>query len=118
MSPRNSKCSAPATATGSRWWCRCEASRKRGPAMSAAALRVLVVDDEELARLRLRGLVEECPLPRASVVGEAANVSQALVWLATQQCDVLLLDVQMPGPDGTQLAASCAATSARRRSCS
>ena len=73
--------------------------------MTAGALRVLVVDDEELARLRLRGLVDECPLPRASVVGEAANVSQALVWLATQQCDVLLLDVQMPGRDGTQLAA-------------
>jgi two-component system response regulator AlgR len=73
--------------------------------MNGAGLRVLVVDDEELARLRLRGLVDECPLPKASVVGEAANVSQALVWLATQQCDVLLLDVQMPGRDGTQLAA-------------
>ena len=70
-----------------------------------SALRVLVVDDEELARMRLRGLVDECPLPRANVVGEAANVSQALVWLATQQCDVLLLDIQMPGRDGTQLAA-------------
>lgn len=73
--------------------------------MSAAGLRVLVVDDEDLARLRLRGLVDECPLPKASVVGEAANVSQALVWLATQQCDVLLLDIQMPGRDGTELAA-------------
>ena len=70
-----------------------------------SSLRVLVVDDEELARMRLRGLVDECPLPRANVVGEAANVSQALVWLATQQCDVLLLDIQMPGRDGTQLAA-------------
>ena len=68
-------------------------------------LRVLVVDDEEFARLRLRGLVNECMEPRATVVGEAANASQAHVWLATQQCDVLLLDVQMPGRDGTQLAA-------------
>ena len=68
-------------------------------------LRVLVVDDEELARVRLRGLVNECLTPRASVVGEAANAAQAMVWLATQQCDVLLLDVQMPGRDGTQLAA-------------
>lgn len=72
---------------------------------AAKALRVLVVDDEEFARLRLRGLVNECPEPRASVVGEAANASQAMVWLATQQCDVLLLDVQMPGRDGTQFAA-------------
>jgi two-component system response regulator AlgR len=68
-------------------------------------LRVLLVDDEELARLRLRGLVHECVEPKALVVGEAANAAQALVWLATSTCDLLLLDVQMPGRDGTQLAA-------------
>ena len=68
-------------------------------------LRVLLVDDEELARLRLRGLVHDCIEPAASVVGEAANAAQALAWLATNTCDVLLLDVQMPGRDGTQLAA-------------
>ena len=68
-------------------------------------LRVLLVDDEELARLRLRGLVHDCIEPGASVVGEAANAAQALAWLATNACDVLLLDVQMPGRDGTQLAA-------------
>jgi two-component system response regulator AlgR len=70
-----------------------------------ATLRVLLVDDEELARLRLRGLVHDCTEPGASVVGEAANVVQALAWLAANTCDVLLLDVQMPGRDGTQLAA-------------
>ncbi len=69
------------------------------------ALRVLVVDDEELARLRLRSLVAECTEPRCSVVGEAANSAQALVWMATRECDLVLLDVQMPGRDGTQLAA-------------
>jgi len=66
---------------------------------------VLVVDDEELARLRLKSLVAECGDPAAVVVGEAANAAQALVWLATRNCDLLLLDVQMPGRDGTQLAA-------------
>jgi two-component system response regulator AlgR len=74
-------------------------------ANGAQRLRVLVVEDEELARLRLRSLVDECLQPRAAVVGEAANASQALVWLATQSCDAILLDVQMPGRDGTQLAA-------------
>ena len=68
-------------------------------------MRVLLVDDEELARLRLRGLVNECPEPKAQVVGEAANATQALVWLEEHACDVLLLDVHMPGRDGTQLAA-------------
>ena len=71
----------------------------------SASLRVLIVDDEELARVRLRGLVNECPQPLASVVGEAANAMQALVWLESQHCDVLLLDIHMPGRDGMQLAA-------------
>ena len=35
--------------------------------------RQLLVDDEELARLRLRALIDECTDPRAMVVGEAAN---------------------------------------------
>jgi two-component system, LytTR family, response regulator AlgR len=69
------------------------------------ALRVLLVDDEELARLRLRTLVHECTEPAARVVGEAHNVAQALAWLAAQDCDVVLLDIHMPGRDGTQLAA-------------
>jgi two-component system response regulator AlgR len=68
-------------------------------------LRVLLVDDEPLARLRLRGLVGDCAEPRAEVVGEAGNAQQALDWLATNDCDLLLLDIHMPGPDGRQLAA-------------
>lgn len=68
-------------------------------------LKVLIVDDEELARLRLRGLVQECPAPKARVVAEAANASQALVWVAQHDCDLVLLDIHMPGLDGTELAA-------------
>ena len=74
-------------------------------AIATRALRVLVVDDEELARLRLRTLVAECGEPHCQVAGEAANAAQALVWLTTHECDLVLLDVQMPGRDGTQLAA-------------
>jgi two-component system response regulator AlgR len=72
---------------------------------SRQPLRVLVVDDEELARLRLKSLVAECTDPRCAVVGEAANGAQAMVWLTQHDCDLVLLDVQMPGRDGTQLAA-------------
>ncbi len=75
------------------------------PGTPSAPLRVLLVDDEELARLRLRSLVEECREPSAAVVGEASNTAQALVWLAAHTCDVILLDIHMPGRDGTQLAA-------------
>ena len=67
-------------------------------------LRVLLVDDEELARLRLRSLVGECASPRAEVVGEASNAAQALAWLAEHDCDLLLLDIGMPGKDGVALA--------------
>ena len=70
-----------------------------------SALRVLLVDDEELARLRLRGLVNDCADPKATVVGEAANAAQAIEFLAAQPCDLLLLDIHMPGLDGMQLAA-------------
>jgi two-component system response regulator AlgR len=72
-------------------------------------LRVLLVDDEALARLRLRTLVEDCAEPRAMVVGEAAQASEAMAWLSgtdpqPRRCDVVLLDIHMPGRDGTQLA--------------
>ncbi|HEX2013435.1 MAG TPA: LytTR family DNA-binding domain-containing protein, partial [Roseateles sp.] len=59
---------------------------------------------EPLARLRLRGLLEACTEPRAEVVAEASSASQALAWLKEHGCDLILLDVQMPGPDGLQLA--------------
>src|SRR4051812_2584723 len=68
-------------------------------------LKVLLVDDEELARLRLRQLVGGCQTPRAEVVGEAVNATQALVWLESHPCDVMLLDIHMPGRDGLDLAA-------------
>jgi two-component system response regulator AlgR len=69
------------------------------------ALRVLIVDDEELARLRLRGLVHDCLAPPARVVGEAANAAQAIARIAVTPCDLLLLDIAMPGLDGMQFAA-------------
>lgn len=68
------------------------------------ALRVLIVDDEELARLRLRTLLADCLSPAVQVAGEAGSAAAALQWLAGQRADVLLLDIHMPGLDGLQLA--------------
>lgn len=71
---------------------------------SNAALKILIVDDEPLARLRLRSLLEACSEPAAEVLAEAGTASQAQQWLREHGCDLILLDVQMPGPDGLQLA--------------
>jgi two-component system response regulator AlgR len=67
-------------------------------------LRVLIVDDEDLARLRLRSLLADCTLPGAEVVGEAGSASDALHQLSGVEVDLVLLDIQMPGLDGLQLA--------------
>lgn len=67
-------------------------------------LKALVVDDESLARARLRTLLGECTSPVASVEGEAATAAQALDLLAHQHFDVALLDIHMPGADGMALA--------------
>ena len=72
--------------------------------MSMSTLRVLIVDDEPMARLRLRSLLEDCREPRCEVVAEAGSAAQAQHWLSTHACELVLLDVQMPGSDGMQLA--------------
>ena len=67
--------------------------------------RVLIVDDEALARARLASLVAECAEPRCSVVGQCASAQQARQWLSEYPADIVLLDIQMPGQLGTALAA-------------
>ena len=44
-------------------------------------LKVLLVDDEALARSRLRTLLGDCSAPRAEVLAEAANAVQAMTAL-------------------------------------
>jgi len=71
-----------------------------------AALRVLVVDDEALARARLSTLLGDCRNPAATVQAQAANAVQAMELLQHQRFDVALLDIHMPGADGLTLAQS------------
>ena len=70
----------------------------------AAPLRVLIVDDEALARSRLATLVRDCLDPRCEVVGECANVRQGMESLRDAGADVVLLDIQMPGATGLEWA--------------
>ena len=69
-------------------------------------LRVLIVDDEPLARARLRVLLGDCREPAALPTGEADSAAQALALAQHQPFDVALVDIHMPGADGLQLAAA------------
>src|SRR5687768_18599356 len=73
-------------------------------AFRAMSWQVLVLDDETLARSRLRTLLGDCGAPAATVGGEAGNAVEAMDLLRRLQFDAVLLDVHMPGADGLALA--------------
>lgn len=73
--------------------------------MSAPVPRILIVDDEAPARMRIRTLLGDiahgCP---HLLVGEATDAQAALALCASMHADLVLLDVQMPGMSGMELA--------------
>lgn len=73
--------------------------------------RVMIVDDEPLARERLKRFLEDDS--QYDVVAEAGDGIAALDWLRAHQsgetADIVLLDIRMPGPDGVATAADIAA---------
>lgn len=64
--------------------------------------RILLVDDEPLARERLKRLLQEHG--DFEVVAEAGDGEAAMSWLRQYRCDLVLLDIQMPGKTGLQVA--------------
>ncbi len=65
-------------------------------------MRVLIVDDEKLARDRLRELLSE--IGGHTIVGEAMNGNEAVERTTELNPDVLLMDIRMPGMDGLEAA--------------
>jgi DNA-binding LytR/AlgR family response regulator len=61
-------------------------------------VRVLIVDDEPIARRLLRELFEE--FPEVSICGEAADGVEALQQMVALRPDAVFLDLHMPGLDG------------------
>jgi two-component system LytT family response regulator len=64
-------------------------------------MRVLLVDDEPLARQRLRQMLADHA--DVEIVGEAEHVEQALELTRAERPELILLDVRMPGADGFAL---------------
>ncbi|MGC4059557.1 MAG: LytTR family DNA-binding domain-containing protein [Aquabacterium sp.] len=72
-------------------------------------LKIVVIDDEHLARMRIKSLLQQASVPN-DVVAEYGEPVSALMWLREQDAagqgpDMVLLDIQMPGLDGMVLAA-------------
>jgi two-component system response regulator AlgR len=73
------------------------------------ALKIAVIDDEPLARMRIKSLLMQASVPH-ELVAEFGEPVSALLWLREQDeagrsPDMVLLDIQMPGLDGMVLAA-------------
>jgi len=63
-------------------------------------MKVLIVDDEPLARARLSKLLGE--IDGVEVIGEAGNGTAAIKQVHALEPDVVLLDIRMPGMDGIE----------------
>lgn len=68
--------------------------------MPQNAIRVLLVDDEDLVRYGLRMIAEASDA--VTIVGEAKNGQDAIAQAQALQPDVILMDISMPLIDGTQ----------------
>jgi two-component system, LytTR family, response regulator len=64
-------------------------------------VRVLIVDDERLARERMRGMLAQ--QPSVTSIAEAANVTSAADAIRANCPDVVFLDIEMPGGNGFEL---------------
>ncbi len=69
--------------------------------MTDDRLRVLIVDDEPLARAHLRSLLEA--RNDAHVIGECGDGDSAVAHILAESPDLVLLDIQMPERDGFEV---------------
>lgn len=64
-------------------------------------MKIMIVDDEELARFVLKKTIMNV-IPSAQIL-EASNGKQALEWIRQEDIDLAFLDIEMPGMDGITL---------------
>lgn len=66
-------------------------------------MKAIIIDDERLARLELRKLLQD--YPEVEVIDEAVNAEDALAKIESLQPDLIFLDIQMPGKTGFDMLA-------------
>ncbi len=64
-------------------------------------LKVILIDDERLARSELRRMLDE--FSDVEIIGEAANASEGIEKIESLNPDLIFLDIQMPGKSGFDL---------------
>ena len=67
-----------------------------------ANFTTLIIDDEKIARTRLRRLLEEYP-ETFQIIAEAGNGIEALELIRSLKPDLIFLDIQMPGKTGFEM---------------
>jgi DNA-binding NarL/FixJ family response regulator len=69
--------------------------------MMVRPIRILIVDDHEVVRRGLEGILSACD--DLQVVGQASSGEEAVTLAKTVKCDVVLLDLQMHGMHGLEV---------------
>ena len=66
-------------------------------------MKAIIIDDERLARIELKKLLQD--FPEIEIVDEAANAEEGIAKIESQQPDLIFLDIQMPGKTGFDMLA-------------
>lgn len=80
-----------------------------GETAEGRTVRVVLVDDHRMFRTGVQAEIGETGRTGVEVVGEAADVDQALTIITATRPEVVLLDVHLPGGGGVEVLRRCAA---------
>lgn len=85
-----------------------EAAGAADPAGGGRRVRVVLVDDHRMFRTGVQAEIGQTERTGVEVVGEAADVDQAVTVITATRPEVVLLDVHLPGGGGVEVLRRCA----------